>query len=126
MADFARLNVNNNVIDVQHIADSDAPTEAEGEAFCHALFDADHPNCTYKKCDPDGAIRYNRAAVGDIYDPVNDAFRKPQPHSSWIEDTNFKWIPPIPKPDNVNAVWDYTDYVTGEGRWVDSTTNEEI
>jgi len=126
MADFARLNVNNNVIDVQHIADSDAPTEAEGEAFCHALFDADHPNCTYKKCDPDGAIRYNRAAVGDIYDHVNDAFRKTRPHTTWIEDTNFKWIPPIPKPDNVNAVWDYTDYVTGDGRWVDSTTNEEI
>ena len=55
MADFARINSSNIVIDVQHIADSDAPTEAAGEAYCHSLFDNDHPNCTYKKCDPGGA-----------------------------------------------------------------------
>jgi hypothetical protein len=126
MADFARINSSNIVIDVQHIADSDAPTEAAGEAYCHSLFDNDHPNCTYKKCDPDGAIRYNRAEEGDTYDSVNNAFRKPQPYTTWIEDSNYQWIPPVPKPDNENAVWDFSDYTTGDGKWVDSTTNQDI
>ena len=126
MADFARINSSNIVIDVQHIADSDAPTEAAGEAYCHSLFDNDHPNCTYKKCDPDGAIRYNRAEEGDTYDSVNNAFRKPQPYTTLIENSNYKWVPPVAKPDNENAVWDFSDYTTGAGNWIDSTTNENI
>jgi hypothetical protein len=126
MADFARIDSNNIVIDVQHIADSDAPSEEAGKTFCHSLFDNDHPNCTYVKCDPDGAIRYNRAEPGDTYDSVNDAFRKPQRFSNWTEDSNFQWIPPIAKPNNPNAVWEFSDFTTGDGKWVDSVTNEDL
>jgi hypothetical protein len=126
MANFARLNTSNIVIDILNIDDINNPTEEAGKLYCNSLYDKDYPNCTYVQSYPNGEFRYNNPSVGDTYDVVNDAFRKPQPHSSWIEDSNYKWIPPIPKPDNKNATWDYTNYVTGEGKWVDKLTNEDI
>jgi len=46
---------------------------------------------------PDGgiALRKNYATKGDIYDPVRDAFYKPQPDPTWIlNETTCLWQSP--------------------------------
>jgi len=48
-------------------------------------------------------IRANYATIGSYYDEVNDVFIPPKPYPSWILDSNFHWIPPIPVPDDVST-----------------------
>lgn len=50
------------------------------------------------------------AGIGCTYDEVNDVFISLQPYPSWVLN-NFKWEPPVPKPeDDINNpviyVWD--------------------
>jgi len=48
----------------------------------------------------DTPFRGNYAAVGMIYDEINDGFIYPQPFDSWtLNTTTFLWQPPIPKPE---------------------------
>jgi len=59
---------------------------------------------------PDGgtAIRGNYAAVGDIYDAVNDVFYPPPPFASWhiSSATNWQWEPPHePTRPLIESVW---------------------
>ena len=51
----------------------------------------------------DTPFRKNYAGIGDIYDPVRDAFYAPQPFSSWTlaEDTCL-WEAPTPMPEDDN------------------------
>jgi len=51
-------------------------------------------------------FRKNYAGVGDIYDPVRDAFYAEQPYPSWTlnEDTCY-WEPPVPKPEGAEWQW---------------------
>lgn len=53
-------------------------------------------------------LRGNYAAVGYIYDSVNDVFYAPQPFPSWILDqSTWTWEAPTPYPsDNKQYVWD--------------------
>ena len=51
---------------------------------------------------------------------------KSSPFSSWIEDSNYQWIPSIPKPNNDKATWEFTNYQTGDGYWVNQDTNQPI
>jgi hypothetical protein len=52
-------------------------------------------------------FRKNYAGIGFIYDPVRDAFYRPQPWPSWIfnEDT-CQWDPPVPNPRPPYMKWD--------------------
>jgi hypothetical protein len=54
-----------------------------------------------------GNIRKNYAGIGDIYDPIRDAFIKVCRFPSWVlnEDT-CQWEPPTPKPtDDKKYQW---------------------
>ena len=53
--------------------------------------------------DQSKAFRKNYAGIGYTYDPVRDAFIPPKPYPSWILDSNFHWIPPVPVPDDVST-----------------------
>ena len=44
------------------------------------------------------SIRFNYAAVGYTYDPINDAFIPPQPYPSWLLNSKKQWEPPIAYP----------------------------
>jgi len=58
---------------------------------------------------PDGApLRGNFAGVGYTYDPSKDVFYSPQPYPSWtLDETTFRWEPPVPRPDDGNSYsWD--------------------
>jgi len=56
-------------------------------------------------------LRGNFAAIGDVYDPVNDVFYPPSPFPSWVisSSTNWKWVPPVePRSPNIWRVWHET------------------
>ncbi len=42
---------------------------------------------------------------GSIYDETLDAFYAPQPHPTWILDSSFIWVPPIPRPTEGYWTW---------------------
>ena len=53
--------------------------------------------------EPDGgvALRANYAGIDYIYDAQNDVFYAPKPMESWVlNTTKWKWLPPIPYPDD--------------------------
>ena len=52
-----------------------------------------------------GKIRKRFAGIGDTYDRENDVFIRPKPYPSWVLNEEFKWIAPIPYP---NQPLDYT------------------
>lgn len=48
-------------------------------------------------------FRKNYAGIGDIYDPVRDAFYAPQPYPSWtLDEETCLWQAPTPMPDDGN------------------------
>lgn len=51
-------------------------------------------------------IRKQFAGIGYKYDEDNDVFIAPKPFESWYLDTNFDWQPPIPRPNELNVLWD--------------------
>ena len=115
MAHFAKLDENNVVISVLVIANSDAPTEAEGEAFCKKLWKVTN---TFKQTSYNThqgvhllggtPFRKNFAGIGDTYDSTRDAFIPQKPFNSWIlnEDT-CHWEAPITYPnDGKHYNWD--------------------
>ena len=40
-------------------------------------------------------------SIKDTWDNVNNVFIKPQPYPSWTLDSNFKWQPPVPEPQDI-------------------------
>lgn len=54
------------------------------------------------------ALRYNYAAIGDIYDADRDAFIAPQPHPSWtLVEATCQWESPVAYPsDGKMYTWD--------------------
>lgn len=108
MAHFAKLDENNIVITVLVIADSDAPTEAEGEAFCKNLFKVTN---TFKQTSyntQEGVhllggtpFRKNFAGIGYEYDSTRDAFIPTKPYNSWVlNESTCRWVAPVDRPDD--------------------------
>jgi hypothetical protein len=60
-------------------------------------------------------IRYNYAAIGYTYDPIDDAFIAPQPYPSWILNELKQWEAPILYP-NDNKMYNWDESV---GNWVE-------
>lgn len=73
MAHFAQITADNIVSDVIIVADADAPTEIEGQSFIASLGIAGQ----WIQTSLDGLFRGKYAAIGDIYDAVNDVFLAP-------------------------------------------------
>ena len=95
MAHFAKLTEDNRVLGTHAVNDSDAPTEAAGQAFLEDvhgwpahLWKQTSRNTTGGKHYTDGvesadqskALRKNFAGRGMIYDPARDAFLISQPY----------------------------------------------
>jgi len=92
MAHFAGIDANNVVRAVNRIADTDAPTEAEGVAFCHSLWGTE---LTWLQTSYNGSIRKNYAGVGYTYDAGRDAFIPPKPAPDYIfREKTCRWMHP--------------------------------
>jgi len=102
MAQFAKLDENNKVIEVHVLNDAviidenGDEQEQLGIDFLSNLFEGGSWKQSFKN-----GTRKNRAGIGTQYDSVRDAFIFKNSYSSWIlnEDT-CQWEPPVPMPSD--------------------------
>ena len=107
MANFAKLDENNIVVEVNVVANTALDSnneEASGIAFL-AEWSGGYTN--WKQTSYNNNIRKQYAGIGYTYDAVNDVFIAPQPFASWSLDQNFDWQPPTPRPEK--GFWDWDE-----------------
>ena len=110
MAHFAQIDSDSIVTNVLVIADSDAPNEAAGIAFCQSLIGAD---TSWVQTSYTGSIRFRFAGIGMKYDSTNDVFYDQQPYPSWIlVSGTWEWEPPVYLPSDSCKNEDSTQIVT--------------
>lgn len=62
---------------------------------------------TWIEYNQSGDFRGNPAVIGGTYDSENDVFIGIKPFDSWIiNETNWKWEPPVEKPTDAYYGWD--------------------
>jgi hypothetical protein len=110
MAYFAKLDADNNVLEVISVNNNDllqdgVESEAKGIQFLVALFGE---NANWKQTSYNNRIRKNYAGIGYTYDATRDAFIPPQPFPSWtLNETTCLWDAPTPMPaDGQRYQWD--------------------
>ena len=102
MANFAKIGLNNKVIEVQSINNNElldsngVEQEVNGIDFLTKLTGWS----IWKQTSYNNNFRKNYAGIGYTYDEDRDAFIPPKPFNSWIlnEDTCI-WEAPIPMPE---------------------------
>ena len=115
MAHFAKINDDNDVLTVLTVDNSNANTEAEGQAHLetHNNWPADKwIQCSYNtragvhNSDASKALRKNYPSPGWLYDGIG--FYPPKPHDSWVFNTStYLWEPPKQYPkDGKTYHWD--------------------
>jgi hypothetical protein len=112
MASFAKIGLNNKVIEVLSVHNNElkdsngVEQEANGIDFLTKL--TGYP--LWKQTSYNGNFRKNHAGIGYTYDEDRDAFIPKKPYQSWIlnEDT-CRWDAPVVKPDNGQKyIWNET------------------
>jgi len=111
MAHFAKLDQNNNVLEV-HVVHNNELLDQNGVeqewkgAWFLQNWSGGYPY--WKQTSYNGNFRKNYAGIGYTYDPQRDAFIPPKPYPSWVlnEDTCL-WDAPVPMPSDGNMYqWD--------------------
>jgi len=101
MAHFAQITRHNIVLQVIVVADSDAPNEAAGIAFCKNLLGVD---TNWVQTSKTGSMRYRYAGIGYTYDSETDVFLIPQPFPSWTLNTStWDWEAPVAMPSDAGV-----------------------
>jgi hypothetical protein len=121
MAHFAQINDSNIVQQVIVVADSDAPNEAAGIAFCKSLLGS---GTNWVQTSKTRSIRYRYAGIGMKYDSSNDVFYYQQPYPSWTLNTStWSWKSPVAMPSDagIDDVENPTQRV--EYTWDEDTTS---
>ena len=55
----------------------------------------------------DGSFRKQYAGIGYTYDAEANGFICPQPYPSWVLDSNYDWVAPVPYPQDGKCYgWD--------------------
>jgi len=104
MAHFAKLNENNEVVEVNVVNNEDLQnldfpeSEPLGLQFLNNFYG---DLSVWKQTSYNGNFRKNYAGIGYAYDPSRDAFIPPKVFNSWVinEDTCL-WEAPIPYPQD--------------------------
>ena len=117
MANFAQIDENNIVTQVIAVADSDAPNEAAGIAFCQNLIGAD---TNWVQTKEDGSIRFRSAGTGMMFLAGNDVFFPTRPYPSWtLNNSTWDWVCPVTMPDDAGISGTVID--ESSGRAISST-----
>lgn len=122
MAHFAKLDDNNNVIDIFVVANEDILDEEGNESeeigiqFLKRLFDADGK---FVQTSYNFNFRGSYAQIDGHYDPDLDAFFHPQPFPSWSKNAeSLRWEAPVPCPEPINEYgrmsWDEENQIWEE------------
>jgi hypothetical protein len=109
MAHFAEIGLNNTVMQVIVVNDSECKdqfgneSETIGAKFCHDLFGGVWLQTSYN-----GNMRKNFASIGFTYDSTRNAFVAPKPFPSWVlNETTCQWNAPVAYPtDDKKYYWD--------------------
>jgi len=112
MAHFAKIGLNNKVIEVQVISNevlkdsNGVEQENLGIDFLTKLTGW----AIWKQTSYNINFRKNFAGVGSTYDEDKDAFIHPKPYNSWIlNEQTCQWESPIPIPsDGQRYIWNET------------------
>jgi hypothetical protein len=107
MAHFAKLDENNIVTQLivvhnnELLDENGNESEQKGIDFCVA-----HYGGTWIQTSYNANFRKNYAGIGSLYDSIRDIFLPPKPYPSWIlDEEEFNWITPVPKPDSGRWYW---------------------
>jgi hypothetical protein len=111
VAHFAKLDENNNVLEVHCVHNNElldengVEQEQKGIDFLVA-WSGGYPY--WKQTSYNGNIRKNYAGIGYTYDPDRDAFIPPKPYLSWVlNEQTCLWDAPVPMPtDGQRYEWD--------------------
>ena len=122
MASFAKIGLNNKVIEVQVISNevlkdsNGVEQEVIGIDFLTKL--TGYP--VWKQTSYNRSFRKNYAGIGSTYDEERDAFIEPKPFNSWIlnEDT-CQWQSPVARP---TTILENNQYYS----WNESIVNWEV
>jgi len=117
MAYFAKMTEDNIVLGTHAIDDTDAPTEAAGQAFLESVhgWSANLWKQTYI----DESQRKNFAGTGHVYDSARDAFLTQKPYPSWIlNEDSCKYEPPSALPADAG---DQEDGTRNRYQWDEAT-----
>lgn len=101
MAHFAKLNDNNEVVQVivvanEELMDNGVESEAKGIAFCQSLFGGRWVQTSYN-----GNFRKRYAGVGYKYDPIKDEFISPQ---EFINEAPVEIAQEVTEPASVETI----------------------
>jgi hypothetical protein len=102
MAHFAKLDVNNLVLEVhcvhnnELIDENSIEQEQKGIDF---LISWSGGYTRWKQTSYNGNFRKNYAGIGFTYRADIDAFVSPQPFPSWLLNANAQWRAPVPMPE---------------------------
>lgn len=113
MAHFAKLDSENNVLEVLVVDNADIEnlpfpeSEEVGIAYLNSFL----PEAIYKQTSYNGNFRVRYAAIGGKFLPnwgAQGAFAPPKRHPSAVwDDASCDWVPPVPYPnDGGKYVWD--------------------
>lgn len=113
MAHFARLDENNVVVEVLVVSNDDInnlpfpESEPVGAAYLNSFL----PAATWKQTSYNSNFRFRYAGLGYTFHPecgTHGGFAMPPEYDYFVFDVSTCfWIPPVPKPDNVNSYyWD--------------------
>ena len=113
MAHFAKIGLNNKVIDVNVVSDNElldsngVEQEVNGIDFLTKLTGWS----IWKQTSYNANIRKNFAGIGFTYDEDRDAFIPPKPFNSWIlNETTCQWEAPVAMPNDNNLYhWNETN-----------------
>jgi hypothetical protein len=104
MAHFAKLDEDNNVLEVHVVNNSElfdengVEQEQKGIDFLVAWSGG---YLRWKQTSYNATFRKNYCGPGYKYDPARDAFIPPKPFASWVLNENTcRWDAPVPRPVN--------------------------
>jgi|TARA_R100000781_G_C4068600_1_gene123672 hypothetical protein len=105
MAHFAKIGLNNKVIEV-HVVANDVLKDSNGVEHeingIKFLTEITHWPI-WKQTSYNLNIRKNFAGAGYTYDEERDAFIPPKPYNSWIlNEETCRWDPPVVRPELTN------------------------
>ena len=111
MAHFAKLDTDNNVIEVAVVNNDALDPNNEEASGIQFLTEWSNGYTNWKQTSYNGTIRANYANVGFKYDSAFDAFIPPKPFPSWkLNYTTFKWEAPIAKPTAIEGyLWSWSE-----------------
>ena len=120
MPNFAELDENNIVINVNSVSQDAVDPENEDESGIDFL-ESISGHRRWKRYSFNTALgvhrhdgvpfRKNAAAIGYTYDEERDAFIPPQPYPSWtLDEETCDWLPPVDKPIPPLYRWSEAEY----------------